>query len=238
MPEGLCEVCGKEARTPGVPRMCGKHDKPLLHCAECHELCGRTVKQIGSFAEIFAEGIDAQKARSPIANRLKQISAARAESDTTLATPKTEALKLVESCLQNAPAPVPAPRPEICTTSRKDKAPFSLQQLAKEYTNAALETIVEIMDDREQEGSTRLDAAKALLDRGWGKPTATIKQETIKYTLNDLQKALVEKQDEIEQKMEEARSLESEHLAGYIEVDATVVEDVASRSSTALQDYS
>jgi hypothetical protein len=58
---------------------------------------------------------------------------------------------------------------------RADPAPYSLQKLAKTHTEAALDTILGIMHDEDAEASTRLEAAKQVLDRGWGK--AAIKQE-------------------------------------------------------------
>lgn len=51
----------------------------------------------------------------------------------------------------------------------------SLDNLAREHTERAVETITQIMDDPFAENRDRLKAAEQILDRGHGKPlTATI----------------------------------------------------------------
>lgn len=78
----------------------------------------------------------------------------------------------------------------------QSKVPFSVQQLAREYTEEAIETVVGIMRgshievDEETgvktissvDNSTRLEAAKLLLDRGWGK--ATVKHNVEMKSIN------------------------------------------------------
>jgi len=49
------------------------------------------------------------------------------------------------------------------------KAKLELADMAKGHASEALETLVNIMRNGEQEG-TRLSAANAILDRGYGKP--------------------------------------------------------------------
>lgn len=95
----------------------------------------------------------------------------------------------VDDLLSMAPSAVPLPEPKHLPTipGRTSPAPFSLQQLAKEYTADALHTIIAIMTNEENEPSTRLEAAKHLLDRGWGK--STIKAE-IKSQHTDVHKVL------------------------------------------------
>ena len=53
---------------------------------------------------------------------------------------------------------------------RKDKAQLLVEVLAREHTEAALATLVQIMQDTEEKGAARVSAAIAVLDRGWGKP--------------------------------------------------------------------
>jgi len=117
---------------------------------------------------------------------------------------------------------------------RTDPAPFSLQKLAKEYTEDAFNVILGIMNDSENESGTRLEAAKQVLDRGWGKAAIQIKAETIKYSLQDVEAKLLEHKEYVDEKMLEARRLEDEQLTRYLTVDAEVVEDSASRSEKPL----
>lgn len=44
-------------------------------------------------------------------------------------------------------------------------------QLAREHTVAAIECLVEVTNDKKAFPIARVQAANALLDRGWGKPT-------------------------------------------------------------------
>jgi hypothetical protein len=54
---------------------------------------------------------------------------------------------------------------------RKEDA--AVKELAKQYTPLAIETIVHLCEHGKAE-STRLAAAIALLDRGWGRPAQSI----------------------------------------------------------------
>lgn len=135
--------------------------------------------------------------------------------------------ELVRKLLKQSP---PAGKPPAHPLAKRELVPFTLQQLARTYTDEALETIVSIMQNGEEAASTRLEAAKVLLDRGWGKPTVQIKQETIKYTISDLTKALEQSSEKMIAQMEEAKRLENDGLAKYITVDATVISDPAADS--------
>lgn len=86
------------------------------------------------------------------------------------------------------------------TKPKPDKPGFTLQELSRQYTEEAIDVIVGIMrgtsiteNDEGQiiiskvDNSTRLEAAKMLLDRGWGKPTVKAQIET-KHT--DVHKVL------------------------------------------------
>lgn len=64
---------------------------------------------------------------------------------------------------------------------RDNPAPFSLQKLAKDYTEEMLDIAVELARSAENE-STRLEAVKLVLDRGWGK--SAIKQEVTSRHIN------------------------------------------------------
>lgn len=50
----------------------------------------------------------------------------------------------------------------------------SVADLAREYTAQALDTLVEVMVDKEAAAPARVSAAGAILDRGWGKPKQDI----------------------------------------------------------------
>jgi hypothetical protein len=49
-----------------------------------------------------------------------------------------------------------------------------VRELAKRYTEAAIETLAEVMQDKAAPHSARIAAAEALLGRGWGKPQQAI----------------------------------------------------------------
>lgn len=49
------------------------------------------------------------------------------------------------------------------------KAPIEIRSLARSHTEKALKTLVEIMNDANVNAAARVNAAQALLDRGWGK---------------------------------------------------------------------
>ena len=49
-----------------------------------------------------------------------------------------------------------------------------VKQLAKEASEEAVKTLVEIMKDKAAPSAARASAANAILDRGWGKPQQTI----------------------------------------------------------------
>ena len=44
-----------------------------------------------------------------------------------------------------------------------------MQELARQHTEAAIDTLAEIMQDEKAPHSARLSAAEALLSRGWGR---------------------------------------------------------------------
>jgi hypothetical protein len=62
---------------------------------------------------------------------------------------------------QGCASPNPGGRP---------KALHDVQELARQHTEAAIDTLAKIMSDEKAPHSARLSAAEALLSRGWGRP--------------------------------------------------------------------
>ena len=80
------------------------------------------------------------------------------------------------------PSPNPGGRP---------KAAYDVQELARQHTEAAIDTLAEIMSDEKAPHSSRLSAAEALLSRGWGRPilptVQTSTEKTFEQWLDQLQ---------------------------------------------------
>lgn len=55
-----------------------------------------------------------------------------------------------------------------------NKVKLELREAAREHSQAALETLVGIMNDGEAPHAARISAANSLLDRGHGKPTQSL----------------------------------------------------------------
>lgn len=49
-----------------------------------------------------------------------------------------------------------------------------VRELARQHTEAAIKTLVEIMGSETEKGAARVAAAQALLDRGYGKPMQSV----------------------------------------------------------------
>lgn len=49
-----------------------------------------------------------------------------------------------------------------------------VRALARQYTEQAIQTLGDIMTDRDAPPACRVTAASSLLDRGWGKPAQAI----------------------------------------------------------------
>ena len=58
----------------------------------------------------------------------------------------------------------------------RPKMPDHVRKLAQDKTEAAIDTLVELMQDPQSAPSVRVDAANSILDRGWGKPTQYVDQ--------------------------------------------------------------
>lgn len=50
----------------------------------------------------------------------------------------------------------------------------SIESVAREHAESAMDTIVDVMTDPWAENKDRLNAAKEVLDRAYGKPTSTV----------------------------------------------------------------
>ena len=61
-------------------------------------------------------------------------------------------------------------RPARAANKATSELKLNLSELAREYTNDALDALVEVMQ-LSQSDSARIAAATAILDRGYGRPT-------------------------------------------------------------------
>jgi len=67
-------------------------------------------------------------------------------------------------------------RPAGAVNKATSELKLNLSELARQHTNDALETLVEVMKSG-QSDSARIAAATAILDRGYGRPTKTTSLE-------------------------------------------------------------
>ena len=67
-------------------------------------------------------------------------------------------------------------RPAGASNKATSELKLNLSELAREYTNDALDTLVDVMQSS-QSDSARIAAANAILDRGYGRPTKTTSLE-------------------------------------------------------------
>lgn len=58
--------------------------------------------------------------------------------------------------------------------SGRAKGLGKLRELAQVHTESALQTLVDIMNNKQATENSRVAAANSLLDRGWGKPSQAI----------------------------------------------------------------
>lgn len=63
--------------------------------------------------------------------------------------------------------------------SGRPKVVAKVQALARENTEAALHTLVEVMQNQDTPPAARVSAANSLLDRGYGKATSVIEKTVI-----------------------------------------------------------
>jgi hypothetical protein len=71
----------------------------------------------------------------------------------------------------------------------------SVAALAREHTEAAIDTLATLMHDDTQKGSTRVAAAQVLLERAWGKPREVTPEGEVDVTRmsNEQLLALIER---------------------------------------------
>ena len=63
--------------------------------------------------------------------------------------------------------------------SGRPKIPEGVKELAKAYTEAAIQTLGSIMSGDDQPAAARVKAAECLLDRAWGKSESTVNVKTV-----------------------------------------------------------
>lgn len=54
------------------------------------------------------------------------------------------------------------------------KAPAEIRSLARSHTETAIKTLAGLMNEKKVPAASRVAAATALLDRGWGKPAQSV----------------------------------------------------------------
>lgn len=54
------------------------------------------------------------------------------------------------------------------------KAPIEIRSFARQHTQAAINTLVRIMNNEAATEAAQVAAANSILDRGWGKPVQAI----------------------------------------------------------------
>ncbi len=79
-----------------------------------------------------------------------------------------------------------------------------VQELAKEHTPDAINTLYEIMTDKRINGSARVQAATQLLDRGWGRPKQSVDVK-VDHNASGLAAAITAAQDRLVQRAVEAQ---------------------------------
>jgi hypothetical protein len=81
--------------------------------------------------------------------------------------------------------------------SGRPKADVTIRELAKSYTEEAIQTLVDVMKNPKAGLSTKVSAACALLDRGWGKPAQYIESLNVGMSYLDfLERLSHEKEDD------------------------------------------
>lgn len=101
-----------------------------------------------------------------------------------------------------------------------NKATAELKHLATAYTEEAVQTLAEVMRDKETPAQARVAAANALLDRGYGKP-----RQELEIQSGKIDQALINQlEDELMPKLEAARERQRQVLLerGIIQADEGV----------------
>ena len=78
--------------------------------------------------------------------------------------------------------------------SGRPKGDIIIKELAKEHSEIALNTLVEIATNKKSKESARVQAAVAILDRGWGKPSQSIENLNVNASLEDFLRRIAEQE--------------------------------------------
>lgn len=68
----------------------------------------------------------------------------------------------------------PFPKGKSGNPGGRPKVPAEVREAARTYTSEALATLAEIMTNPKTPPATRVSAAQAILDRGWGRPQQSV----------------------------------------------------------------
>lgn len=93
----------------------------------------------------------------------------------------------------------------------RSKDSYRVSDLAKTHTEKALNTLVEIIEDKKAPPAARVQAATAILDRGWGKPVQQIEKNEV-HTFFEL----VQMVEEAEKRYQEAITCEVKEIPQVI----------------------
>ena len=70
-----------------------------------------------------------------------------------------------------------------------------VSDLAKEHTRSAIDALVSVLNDEASQASAKVQAATALLDRGWGRPHQTTVVTSAQMSLADELDAAVKREE-------------------------------------------
>ena len=72
-----------------------------------------------------------------------------------------------------------------------------VRELARQHTDDAIQTLVEVMNNAQENSRARVAAAEALLDRGWGRPDSSVNvSSTVSITHEQALATLMENSSE------------------------------------------
>lgn len=80
----------------------------------------------------------------------------------------------------------------------RPKAALAVRDLAREHTEGALKTLVDIAYNPKSPAAARVQAASAILDRGWGKPIQSSQSVTATVSYQDFLMGLVSPEEKRE----------------------------------------
>lgn len=73
-----------------------------------------------------------------------------------------------------------------------NKATASIRDIAREYTDEAVNALVDVLRDNQQPAAARVSAASAILDRGHGKPSQIIAGDEDGGAIQSVHKIIIE----------------------------------------------